>query len=195
MNKENVGLNGGAWSEETHLKLHAKNFNYGLAEFIVNEIKPNNTLEFGSGLGFLSRYIVDNSDVEESYCIEPNDIKGLYDNEKFPKLLPINIFEDTMPLCLNKTFDFVFSIEVAEHIELDKHKELFDFLVSHTNNWVVFSGAHIGQGGHGHIAERTEAAWCTEFVKRGMYFDEELTYKIREACDEKNINHRKFSTS
>jgi len=188
---ELIGNDGGAWDEKMHLTLHPENFNFGMANFIVQEIKPKNMLEFGSGLGFLSRHIVDNSDVNEVYCIEPNKIEGHYRKNAFPTLLPINIFDDPLPTKIKKTFDLVISIEVAEHIPRENHKELFDFLVSHTNNWIIFSGARVGQGGHGHIAERPEEEWKKEFTQRGMIFQKKLTKEIRIACDEKNINHRK----
>lgn len=184
------GKNGGAWDEKTHLQLHPKNFNFGLADFIVSSIKPKSVLEFGSGLGFLSRHIVDTMSLSDVYCIEPNEIEGIYDNINGPKLLSLDIFNQNHPFVLNRKFDLVMSIEVAEHIPREQHNELFDFLVSHTNNWIVFSGARIGQGGHGHIAERTEEEWKSEFLKRGMLFQDELTQSIRLACDEKNINHR-----
>ncbi|WP_415407446.1 sulfotransferase [Sulfurovum sp. CS9] len=188
--RELIGEKGGAWSEETHMELHANNFNAGLAKFIIEKIQPKNSLEFGSGLGFLSRHIVDNSPIKEAYCIEPNEIKGLYSQEGFPKLLSVNIFDNTLPSCLDRTFDLVFSIEVAEHIEREKHDTLFDFLVGHANNWIVFSGARVGQGGHGHIAERPQEEWKEEFVMRGMVYQAQLTEDIRAACDKKNINHR-----
>lgn len=178
------------WNEETHMKLHAKNFNLGLANFVVDKIKPKSVLEFGSGLGFLSKYITDHSSLENIYCIEPNEIAGVYDNVNGPKLLPLDIFNYDHPYIINHKYDLVMSIEVAEHIKREKHEKLFDFLVAHTNNWIVFSGARIGQGGHGHIAERDEVDWKSEFLKRGMLFEDELTQSIRFACDEKNINHR-----
>ena len=188
--KDYIGSNGGAWNENTHLKLHAKNFNEGLANFIVSTIKPKNTLEFGSGLGFLSKYIVDSGCSKENYCIEPNEITGVYDNINGPILLPIDIFKNHHPHVINKKFDLVLSIEVAEHIPKENHDFLFDFLVAHSSNWIIFSGARIGQGGHGHIAERDEDDWKLEFLKRGMIFKENETANIRMSCDEKNINHK-----
>ena len=190
-NTELVGTDGGAWDEETHMKLHAKNFNKGLAEFIVHKICPKNSLEFGSGLGFLARYIVDNSNIDEAYCIEPNDIKGHYRSDGFPKLLPLNIFDDTIPQVLDKKFDLVYSIEVAEHVEREKHTELFDFLTEHADNWIVFSGARVGQGGLGHIAERPQEEWREEFTSRGFEYLSDMSNEIRLACDKKNINHQK----
>ena len=186
-----MGEEGGAWSEEVHLALHPKNFNFGMASYIAKRISPHDVLEFGSGLGYLSRYIVDNSPVKESYCIEPNKIKGVYRENGYPKLLNIDIFKENEPKEIQKKFDLIISIEVAEHIPRTNHDKLFDFLTSHADNWIVFSGAHIGQGGHGHIAERSEDEWKEEFVKRGMIFQEKMTKEIREASDKKNINHRR----
>ena len=188
MNENLEGALGGAWSEETHLTLHAKNFNYGLAKYIVDKIKPVDFLEFGSGLGLLAAFLNQHLNLKDSYCIEPNQIKGEYGGKVH--LLPLNIFTNKHPDAINKKFDLVMSVEVAEHIERDKHDELFDFLVAHTSKWIVFSGARIGQGGHGHIAEREEQDWKCEFLKRGMEFQKIMSREIREACDKKNINHR-----
>jgi len=191
MSNELVGSQGGAWDSSTHETLYPQNFNHGLAEFIVKELKPNNVLEFGSGLGILSKYINDNAKSESYYCIEPNYIEGSYDNVHGPKLLPLDIFNESHPHVLNYKFDLVLSIEVAEHIEIEKHEELFDFLVAHTKKWIVFSGARVGQGGLGHIAERAEEEWRHEFVKRGMVYEKGLTNSIRLACDKENINHKR----
>lgn len=79
---------------------------------------------------------------------------------------------------------------MAEHIPIDKHEALFDFLVSHAGRIIVFSGARPGQGGHGHIAERAEHEWREEFVKRGCRFDPRLTIQARSMCNPRNINHR-----
>jgi hypothetical protein len=185
------GALGGGWDEETHLKLYAKNFNQGMANYLVKEIAPKSFLEFGSGLGFLAKHIDENLDLESSFCIEPNYIRGLYGQMSNVKLLQLDIFKDDIPREIDQKFDLVISIEVAEHIERNKHNFLFDFLVNKTKNWLVFSGARIGQGGHGHISERAEDDWKGEFLSRGMIFDEQRTKNIRNACDKKNINHRK----
>lgn len=190
-NEHLKGSSGGAWDERTHLALHPKNFNFGLADFIVKQLAPKRVLEFGSGLGFLARHIVDETGSTEVYCIEPNEIKGHYDAVKGPKLLSVDIFDDPHPDELKRTYDLVVSIEVAEHIRREKHGVLFDFLTARAGKWIVFSGARVGQGGHGHIAERPEEEWKAEFTARGMRFEPELTRKMREACDEKNINHRR----
>ena len=161
-----------------------------MAEYIANTLKPASILEFGCGLGLYCDFLKTQLGIKEVFGIEPEPMDGIFDLPNGPEQLAINIFLDKHPPPLEKKFDLVMSIEVAEHIPRDKHDFLFDFLVSHTSNWIVFSGARVGQGGHGHIAERDEEDWKSEFLKRGMIFQDELTRNVRLACDKKNINHR-----
>jgi O-methyltransferase len=162
----------------------------GLVRFIAEYIHPQNFLEFGSGEGNLANAIADHVQLTDSYCIEPL-IECRMEKEKGLNLLNIDVFSQEIPNILNKKFDLVLSIEVAEHIERSRHEELFDFLVSRTGKYVVFSGAHIGQGGHGHVAERCEDEWRNEFVQRGLQYEPKLTIKARNLCNSKNINHRR----
>lgn len=185
------GLMGGAWDVNTHNMLYPGNFNKGLATFIVDKICPKDYLEFGSGLGLLANYVCNNSDINKAYCIEPYEINPENYLGHSPSLIILDIFNQGHPEVLNQRFNLVISIEVAEHIERKKHDYLFDFLVAHTNEWLIFSGGHIGQGGHGHIAERSQEDWKLEFIKRGMVFEESLTRELRHVSDEKNINHKK----
>lgn len=184
------GKTGGAWTAETHAKLYPGNLNMGLVRFIAEYIHPQNFLEFGSGEGNLANAIADHVQLTESYCIEPLAMVPMQ-WDKGLNLLNIDIFSQPMPDIINKKFDLVLSIEVAEHIEQARHEELFDFLVSRTGKYVVFSGARLGQGGHGHVAERSENEWRKEFIYRGLNYEPRLTIKARNLCDPKNINHRR----
>lgn len=185
------GVTGGAWTEETHNTLYPKNFDDGLAKYVAKTLTPSSALEFGSGLGYIAKYINDNCETEKVHCIEPNDMKGVYDKENGPILFPLNIFTDTIPEEMNRTYELIISIEVAEHIPFRNHTELFDFMVSRADKWIVFSGARVGQGGHGHIACRHEADWKSEFLKRGMTFMPDLTTEARKNCNAINTNHIK----
>jgi predicted O-methyltransferase YrrM/2-polyprenyl-3-methyl-5-hydroxy-6-metoxy-1,4-benzoquinol methylase len=178
------------WTPQEHLARYGPNFNSGMASYIARTIKPENTLEFGCGLGLYCHFLKTQLDIKKVFGIEPEPMGGVFDSPTGPTQLAINIFLDKHPEPLEQKFDLVMSIEVAEHIPREKHDFLFDFLVSHTSNWIVFSGARVGQGGHGHISERDEEDWKSEFLKRGMIFQDELTWNIRQACNEKNINHQ-----
>lgn len=178
------------WTAQEHLVRYGPNFNNGMAEYIAHTLKPASILEFGCGLGLYCDFFKTQLDTKKVFGIEPEPMGGVFETPNGPKQLAIDIFTDRHPEPLEQKFDLVMSIEVAEHIPREKHELLFDFLVSHTDNWIVFSGARVGQGGHGHIAERDEEDWKNEFLKRGMIFQEILTRNIRLACNEKNINHR-----
>lgn len=178
------------WTAQEHLTRYGMNFNKGMAEYIAHTLKPASVLEFGCGLGLYCEFLKTRLRIKEVFGIEPEPMDGVFGSPTGPEQLAIDIFVDKHPELLARKFDLVMSIEVAEHIPRDKHEFLFDFLVSHTSYWIVFSGARVGQGGHGHIAERDEDDWKNEFLKRGMIFQDELTRDIRLACDKKNINHR-----
>lgn len=188
------GHTGGAWDEEAHRVLYGDNFNEGLARHICQQFAPTSYLEFGSGLGHLAQYIAQHTEADPIHCIEPNGIKGAY-NELRPKLFPVDIFTQNTPEELKQKYDLVLSIEVAEHIDRKYHDQLFDTLCSLCSKWMIFSAARPGQaaeqGGHGHIAERPEEEWKSELLSRGLIFEPNKTQEIRATCDTKNINHRR----
>lgn len=126
--------------------------------------------------------------------IEPNPMStSLFSDHPGLKQMPVDIFaEDTSSsphLC--QSFDLVMSIEVAEHIDRQLHERLFNFLSSKAKHWIVFSGARIGQGGIGHIAERSEEDWRQEFIQRGWLYRDDLTRDLRHRCNVRNVNHRR----
>ena len=178
------------WTPQEHLARYGPNFDNGMAEYIALTLEPTSILEFRCGLGLYCNFLKTQLDINTVIGIEPEAMGGVFDSPNGPTQLAIDIFLDEHPEPLEQKFDLVMSIEVAEHVPQEKHDFLFDFLVSHTANWIVFSGARIGQGGHGHIAERDEEDWKSEFLKRGMIFQCELTRNIRLACNQRNINHR-----
>ena len=184
------GVAGGHWTVETHRTLYPNILNKGLARFIVEHIRPRNFLEFGSGVADLANLVAESCDLTDSYCIEPQ-ITDPVAHHRNLHLLNIDIFSGPAPSVLDAKFDLVLSIEVAEHIEREKHEFLFDFLGARAGRWVVFSGARPGQGGHGHVAERPEQEWREEFTSRGFLFDARMTGLARTLSDRKNINHRR----
>lgn len=188
-----TGGSGGAWTAQTHRTLYPNVFNTGLAQFIVDELEPKTVLEFGSGVGDLAAFMAAHSDCRPIDCIEPLIMPESCFSSPSIRQFQTDIFTNPLPHDLLATYDLVMSIEVAEHIDRSSHPALFDFLVARCHNWMLFSGAHVGQGGHGHIAERPEEEWRNEFTSRGLAFCEDLTVAARTSCDLKNINHRRNS--
>lgn len=179
------------WTAQEHMRRYGPNFNDGMAEFIARVLRPSSVLEFGCGLGLYLDFLKTELGIDTVFGIEPEPVGGVFDSPNGPTQFAIDIFTDNHPAALNRKFELVMSIEVAEHIPRERHEFLFDFLVSHTSNWIVFSGARVGQGGYGHIAERDEEDWKAEFLARGMLFQHEMTRNLRLACNERNINHRR----
>jgi hypothetical protein len=63
-------------------------------------------------------------------------------------------------------------------------------LAHRTGRILVFSAAHPGQEGVGHISPRTQDDWQATFVEAGLRFMPNLTNLIRRLSNTRNINHR-----
>lgn len=73
------------------------------------------------------------------------------------------------PLDLEKKFDLVLCVEVAEHLPESAADTLCDTLVAHTARLLVFTAAPPGQVGSGHVNLQLPGYWTRKFVDRGMY--------------------------
>lgn len=73
---------------------------------------------------------------------------------------------------LEKPVDMVLCLEVAEHIHESAHSTLLDSLVENMQAGVgarlIFSAAHPGQDGTGHVATRPAVYWRRELTARGL---------------------------
>lgn len=68
---------------------------------------------------------------------------------------------------MDRTFDLVQSLEVAEHIAADHAETFVDNLVRH-GSLILFSAAVPGQGGEHHINEQPWEYWRRKFAARGF---------------------------
>lgn len=74
--------------------------------------------------------------------------------------------------------DLVCCIEVAEHIPEERVYDLIDRLCDASSKWILFSAAHPGQGGEGHVNEQTQFYWAQKFRERGFDIDQKATSKL-----------------
>ena len=70
------------------------------------------------------------------------------------------------PLDLNKRFDLVQSLEVAEHLPADKAETIIDSVTGH-GDVILFSAAVPHQGGEHHVNEQPPEYWREKFAARG----------------------------
>jgi SAM-dependent methyltransferase len=84
-------------------------------------------------------------------------------------------------------FDLATSTEVAEHLPESLADGFVDFMVAEAP-LVVFTAAHPGQGGHGHINEQPQAYWIEKFEARGHAHDALTSGRLRERAIELGID-------
>jgi SAM-dependent methyltransferase len=83
--------------------------------------------------------------------------------------VPAEWFEShdlTQPLRLERTFDLVVSLEVAEHLPAERADAFIDSL-TRLGPLVLFSAAAPFQGGVHHVNEQWPAYWAARFAARG----------------------------
>ena len=132
-------------------------------QYIMPIYKPSSLVDFGCGTGTwlaaakqINREIqvvgVDGDYVDRSMLMIKKD-------DFLPKDL-------TKELDLHRKFDMAMSLEVAEHLE-EKYADTFvDTLCRHSDT-ILFSAAHVGQGGDGHVNEQPIDYWVEKFKKNG----------------------------
>ena len=83
---------------------------------------------------------------------------------------------------VNRTLDMVMTVEVAEHIPSFLHAQLIDWLIVHTRRWLVFTAAHPGQAGEGHVGCKSPAEWRRDITRDGrVVFDQNRTFAAKRA--------------
>ena len=83
-------------------------------------------------------------------------------------------------LIMPKKADLVLCLEVVEHLPPDTAKTLVRQICRSGAKYIAFSGAHPGQGGTGHINERSAKYWVAEFVNNDRQHDRPLTRHVIE---------------
>merc|ERR1712043_74885 len=88
------------------------------------------------------------------------------------------------PVHLDKKYDVVVSIEVAEHIPKEGEQAYMDNLVRlmKIDGIIILTWGHPGQGGYHHVNEQSKDYVISQMESRGLKFDpaktEELGSKI-----------------
>jgi glycosyltransferase involved in cell wall biosynthesis len=137
-----------------------------LAVWIKTELDPNNILDIGCGPGHF---------VESMRQIGLNAI-GIDTDERVvgkDYLIQKSLFDNT-----NKA-DVVICLEVAEHIEESKSDDIVKVVADATNKCLIWTAAHPGQGGVGHINCQTKEYWLEKFAKTDLKHDTVLEEQLK----------------
>jgi SAM-dependent methyltransferase len=76
------------------------------------------------------------------------------------------------------SFDLAYSLEVAEHLPRELGDTLVRLLVRIAPT-VVFTAAHPGQGGQGHVNEQPQSYWLERFAAYGGTYDPAASNRLR----------------
>jgi len=151
-----------------------------IANVIVDTINPCSVFDIGCGNGIfiseLNKRGIDVLGCDSSKAAIRTSCKN------------VTIFaaDVTNPIMLNRKYDLVMCVEVAEHI----HKKYSDQLIANCINngeRILFTSAPPGQGGIGHINEQPYEFWITKFNKFGFVHDEKMTLCLKEKMRSKKV--------
>ncbi len=82
-----------------------------------------------------------------------------------------------IPASISGQFDLAYCFEVAEHLTPVLGRRVIEFLAG-MRTTVVFTAAHPGQGGVGHINEQPKEYWIEEFRRRGAALDADASLRL-----------------
>ncbi|RYE53661.1 MAG: class I SAM-dependent methyltransferase [Sphingobacteriales bacterium] len=142
---------------------------------VINELfKPASVVDIGCGTGYWVKVWNEDLGVEDVVGIE-----GTYMTPELYKpakkyLLTADL---KMPLKLEKKYDLVMSMEVAEHIPED-HADIFIQNLVDAGDIILFSAAIKGQLGTYHINEQMPEYWAAKFMKHNYVVVDYLRPRI-----------------
>ena len=98
---------------------------------------------------------------------------------------PFNLLNEP-PAQLDGSFDLAYCFEVAEHLPPELGERLVKYLAG-LAPIVVFTAAHPGQGGTGHINEQPKSYWIERFEKAGMRHDPGLSQRVSSGFEAEGV--------
>jgi SAM-dependent methyltransferase len=144
-----------------------------LIDRVLEIWRPRSVLDVGCGPGVVIDYLLARG---------IDDVQGLEGSALAIEMAknPGRIKEADLaiPVDLGRKFDLVYSVEVAEHIRPEAADEFVNTCVRHADR-ILFTAAHPGQGGLGHLNEQPREYWIAKFAERGFRYNAELSDALR----------------
>ena len=136
-----------------------------IVPYLINIFHPKSVADVGCGLGTFLNVFLENG---------VNDLLGIDGRwvDKSKLFIPENYFIEKdleQKFTVDKKFDLVLCLEVAEHLSGQSSDVLVENLTS-LSNIIIFSAAIKNQGGQNHINEQPCSYWVEKFKAHGFIF-------------------------
>ena len=133
--------------------------------FVISLVAPNSVLDVGCGIGTWLKIF------EECGVSDYLGVDGDYVNRSLLKISETKFVAKDLrrPWSLNRKFDLLICLEVAEHLPKECAQEFVKVLVSH-GEVILFSAAIPNQGGQNHLNEQWPEYWQAIFANFGYHF-------------------------
>ncbi|CAK9010581.1 unnamed protein product [Durusdinium trenchii] len=156
--------------------LESQKFNEELAEGICKIVDPTDTIvDLGARIGMYTRYF------RERSCVR---LALAYDGGIGVREMSSGLVQhlDLTQLHNIGVFDWVLSLEVAEHIPPEYESVYIENLHRHNRKGIIMSWAFPGQSGVGHVNEQHAPQVRLMFKELGYLFDPRATRRLRSTC-------------
>lgn len=151
-----------------------------LADALLDLLGFDSVLDVGCANGFLL----------ERFAAAGKEIAGIELSPEVaevlsPEVAPAVAVGDfaEVPRRLPRPFDLVCCVEVAEHIDPARSRELVTVVTNAAGRWIYFTAAPPGQSGRGHINCRPHEEWLGWFAEEGWRVAGEETDALRAALE------------
>lgn len=144
-----------------------------IVPLIMALVQPRSVIDVGCGLATWLKIFADHQ-VQDILGVEGPHLKKEMLAVDESKVL---IADLEKKLEINRRFDLVVSLEVAEHLNPTAAKQFVNTLTS-LGDIVLFSAAIPRQGGQNHINEQWPTYWQSLFREHGFYFSDIIRKKI-----------------
>jgi len=132
-----------------------------IVPILIDWYNPKSVLDLGCNVGWWLHWF---------YRNRVTSILGIDGENMLSELkIPAHRFitaDLTQPINLEKRFDLLLCLEVAEHLEEQYADTLVQTCVNHSDT-IFFSAATKGQGGYHHVNEQPHQYWIEKFAAHG----------------------------
>ncbi len=134
-----------------------------LVPLLMEQVEPKSVVDVGCGAGAFVHEFTRHG-VNDVVGIEGPDFGAAHYRGPEESLLIRDLEE---PLELDRRFDLVLCLEVAEHLPYARSAGFVRDLAA-LADVIVFSAAIPGQGGTHHVNEQWPTFWCDQFARHGL---------------------------